>query len=160
MAVLTTSGRAALAIAVASQQLHLAWGTGDPSWDSSTPSEQISATGLLSEVGRRGLPLIQYVNQDPDGAISLPSGRWGISGTPTNNLYMRFAFDYTDGSTAVIRELGIFIGTQPVNGLPAGQVYFVPAQLANPGTLLAIQHIPKILRSPATRQSFEFVLTL
>lgn len=34
MALLTQSGRTALAVSLKSQPLHLAWGTGDPSWES------------------------------------------------------------------------------------------------------------------------------
>jgi hypothetical protein len=163
MAILTTSGRTALAIAVAGQPLHLAWGTGDPNWDNSAESEPVNATALLSEVGRRASPQLLFVYQDSGGALSLPSGRWAISGTPTNNLYMRFSFDYTDGSAATIRELGIFVGTvikaEVISATP-GKLYFPPTDIQSPGTLLALQRVPKILRSAATRQAFEFVLTM
>jgi hypothetical protein len=163
MAILTTSGRTALAQSVANQSLHLAWGTGDAAWDSVAVPEPTSATALLSEVGRRASPQLLYVTQDAAGELALPSGRWKISGTPTNNLYMRFAFDYADGATASIRELGVFVGTvikASVLSATPGKLYFEPTDLQSPGTLLALQRVPKITRSPATRQAFEFVLTL
>lgn len=163
MAILTTSGRTALAISVAGQPLHLAWGTGDPSWDSTPVPEPVGATALLAEVGRRASPQLLYVAPDAAGSLSLPSGRWSISAQPTNNLYMRFAFDYTDGSTATIRELGVFVGgtiKAAVTSASPGKLYFDPADIQTPGTLLALQRVPKILRSPAVRQAFEFVLTL
>jgi hypothetical protein len=163
MAILTTSGRTALALSVANQPLHLAWGTGDPAWDTVPVTEPVGATALLSEVGRRAAPQLLYVTQDAQGSLVLPSGRWNISGSPTNSLYMRFAFDYTDGATALIRELGIFVGTQiksAVMTATPGKLYFEPADIQVSGTLLALQRVPKITRSAATRQAFEFVLTL
>ena len=163
MAILTQSGRAALAISVAAQPLHLGWGTGDPVWDTTPEAEPVAATALVAEVGRRGLPQLLYVAPNVAGAISLPSGRWAVSEVPTNHLYMRFAFDYADGATATIRELGVFVGTAikaSVLSATPGKVYFPPADIQTPGTLLALQRIPKIIRSGDTRQAFEFVLTL
>ena len=163
MAILTQSGRAALAISVAAQSLHLAWGTGDPVWDVTPAPEPVEATGLVSEVGRRGLPQLLYVAPNAAGSISLPSGRWAVSVAPTNHLYMRFAFDYADGATATIRELGVFVGTAikaAVTAAEPGRAYFDPSMIQAPGTLLALQRTPRIIRSAQTRQAFEFVLTL
>lgn len=163
MAILTTSGRTALALSVANQSLHLGWGVGDPSWDVTPVAEPIGATALVAEVGRRASPQLLYVTPDVNGSLSLPSGRWSISGTPTNNLYMRFAFDYTDSATAIIRELGIFVGTTikpAVLAATPGKLFFEPADVLSPGTLLSLQRVPRITRSPSTRQAFEFVLTL
>lgn len=163
MAILTSSGRAALAISVASQSLHLAWGTGLAAWDTTPEAEPVSATALVDEVGRRGSPVLQYVTSDPAGSIILPSGRWNPSASPTNNLFMRYQFDYPDGSNAVIRELGVFVGTvikPAVMSATPGKLYFPPADIQTPGTLLALQRISKITRSALTRQAFEFVLVL
>ena len=33
LATLTKTGRAAIALAISSRPLHLAWGSGDPAWD-------------------------------------------------------------------------------------------------------------------------------
>ena len=38
LATLTNTGRAAIASAIASRPLHLAWGTGDPAWDADDAS--------------------------------------------------------------------------------------------------------------------------
>ena len=74
---------------------------------------------------------------------------------------MKFNFDFEDAPTSTIREVAVFIGTVTQNGLPAGQKYFTPAQVSNPGTLLAVENIlEKIIRSPSSRQSFEFVITI
>jgi hypothetical protein len=163
MAILTTSGRAALAIAVAAQSLHLAWGTGLASWDTTPEAEPTTATALVDEVGRRGSPVLQYVTADVNGAIILPSGRWSVSAQPTNNIFLRFQYDYPDGANAIIRELGIFVGTvikPAVMTATPGKVYFAPTDIQSPGTLLALQRNAKITRSASTRQAFEFVLTL
>ena len=160
MAVLTTSGRTALAIALQSSPLYLAWGSGSAAWDTTPIAEPVSATGLVAELGRRVATTVQYVAADPNGSIIVPTGTFSPSGTPTNSLYLTFAFDYADASASVVREIGVFTGTVLQSGLPAGQTYFTPAQLSSPGILYSLQYLAAIVRSANTRQSFEFVLTL
>ena len=63
MAILTKSGRSAIAQSIKNQQIHLAWGEGPESWEktaesvesplSDNLSEDILATGLVKEIGRR-----------------------------------------------------------------------------------------------------------
>jgi len=80
---------------------------------------------------------------------------------PTPFLYLRVNFDFADASNQVVREVGVFLNTTVQEGLPPGQKYFTPDQLANPGRLLAIQRMdPSIARSPAVRQTFDFVLAI
>lgn len=159
MAILTNSGRIAMAMSVMSQPLHLAWGGGDPAWDTTPQPESITATALVNEVGRRAAAYVQFCQPDVAGEIIVPTGRFSQTDQPTKHLYMRFAFDFTDAPAATIRELAVFVGTQVIGGLPPGQMYFTPAQLADPGTLLVIEHIQKFVRSAAVRQTFEFVVT-
>ena len=167
MAILTTSGRTAMALAIMAQPVYLAWGAGSPTWDVTPVAEDPAAAALVAEVGRRAVTLAQYVTPDPAGSIIVPNGTFSPSATPTNNIYCRFNFDFTDSPTATIREAGIFVGTQIASGLPAGQTYFVPDDTANggindvtnPGTLLVLEHFPAFTRSSAVRQSFEYVIT-
>lgn len=168
MAILTKSGRAAIAQVIASHQIFLAWGSGDAAWDAARVSESTDATALVSEVGRRLATSVQYVNPDVNGDIVVPVFNGGgaaqafsVSATPTNNIYMRFNFDYTDAPTATIRELAVFLDSKPIDGLPAGQRYFTPAQISDPGKLLAIENLlEKVIRSASSRQAFEFVFTV
>lgn len=160
MAILTTSGRTAIALAVAAQPLHLAWGTGDPAWDAVPVPEPTDASALVAELGRHAVDVQTYCTPDPAGGISVPEGRYKTSSTPTNYLYVQFNFDYADEPTAVIREVGVFLGTAPKATVPPGKGYLLPADLESPGVLLALQRVPAIPRSSATRQSFEFVLEL
>lgn len=160
MAILTTSGRTALAAAAVAQPLHLAWGTGSASWDATPVAEPVTATALVAEVGRRASTFVGYCTPSTTGDIIVPTGRFASSDTPTNNIYLRFNFDFSDAPTATIREAAVFMGTTTVSGLPAGQKYFLPAQIQSQGILLAIERFPKIVRSATVRQSFEFVLTI
>ena len=100
-----------------------------------------------------------YVVADPLGSVILPTGTFSISPTPTNNLYLRTQFEFADAPSDVIRECGVFVGSVMVGGLPVGQKYFTPAQVANPGTLLHLEHFQPIYRSPAIREAFEVVIT-
>ena len=71
MAILTQSGRAAMAAALSTRPIHLAWGTGDPAWDDAPEPESTLATGLVNEIGRRVLTLWQFVIEDANGAITV-----------------------------------------------------------------------------------------
>ena len=159
MAILTNSGRIAMAMSIKAQAIHLAWGSGSAAWDTVPVPESIDALALLSEVGRRKASYVQYCSPDVAGAIIVPTGRFTESVAPTKHLYMRFAFDFTDAPTAVIRELAVMVGSITNPALPVGQMYFEPAQVTAPGTLLVVENIQKFERSAAVRQTFEFVVT-
>lgn len=159
MAILPKSGRAAMAAAIKSQSLHLAWGTGDGAW-TSPPSEDVDATSLVAEIGRRELLESAFVTEDPEGEIVIDgAGRFTRTPNQTNNLYMQFRFDFSDATTAVIREIGVFVGTVTNPNLPPGKRYFLPSEIVNPGTLLQIENKAPIYRSPSTRETFEILIT-
>lgn len=159
MAILTTSGRAAIAAAIKSQHLHFAWGRGDAAWDTARPREPRPAIALLDEIGRRKVNLVQFCKPQDDGEIVMLNARYTPSTTPTNNLYLRTDFDFNDGLGETIRELGVFVGTELRAGLPAGQRYFAPSDLQSPGILLAIDYITSIRRGVGALQTFDFVIT-
>lgn len=160
MAILTNSGRAAAAMSVKAQPIHMAWGGGDPAWDDlPVPApEQAVATALLNEFGRRRATQVLYCTPDPQGELVVPTGRFTASSTPTKYLYLRFAFDFTEAQASVIREIAVFIGSIAKADVPAGQDYLVPSELQDPGMMLALEHIPKLIRSASVRQQFEFVI--
>jgi hypothetical protein len=158
-AVLTTSGRTAIATAIKARTAHLAWGSGDPSWGNTPPAPPANATALLAEVGRRKATLVDYCAPDANGSISAPEGKFSISATPTNNLYFKFHFEFEEGVGSTIREQAIFLDTVAAVGVPAGQFYLTPVQVAQPGTLLVIERRAPIIREITTRQLFEFVVT-
>lgn len=160
MAILTTVGRAALAAAIRARTLHLAWGEGDPLWDSAPIPESLAATSLVAELGRASLTASDFVTPDPVGAIEVPTGFYTVSASPTNHLYLRFDFGFDDAADKTIRETGLYMDTVVASGLPAGQRYFTPAQVTSTGTLVALEYFSGIVRSPVVRQSFEFVLTI
>lgn len=159
MAILTNSGRVATATAVKSQEIHLAWGSGAEQWDILAEPENITDTTLVSEIGRRKASFVAYCVPDEEGDIEVPNGKFRTSATPTKYLYMRFSFDFSDAPASSIRELGVFVGTKVLDGLPPGQMYFVPAEIEDPGMLLMLEHIPRFDRSASVRQTFEFVVT-
>lgn len=175
LATLTHAGRAAIALAMSARPLHLAWGSGNEAWDAENavlPS-LVEATALVREVGRRTPNRIGFVEPDEAGDIIIPvsAGAEGAvqearyrlvtNGSPTPYLYIQTHFNYADASNAIIREMGVFMDTAFVPDLPEGQRYFTPADIAQPGLLLAAQIIlPPINRSPSVRQTVEFVLPI
>lgn len=171
MAVLTVSGRTALAYALMQQQVHLAWGSGNAAWDTTFVPESIYQTELVAEVGRRIATSVQYATPDANGDIIVPIfndpnaidqvRKYVVSATPTSYLYMRFNFEYTDAPAATIRELAVFSACVTNPALPSGQKYFEPADIVSPGMLVSVQNLRnKLTRSPDSRQSFEFVLEI
>lgn len=162
MAIIPRIGRASMAAAVKAQPLHIAIGLGDPLWDTDghpRAAEDPAATALLAEVGRRTITASAYVVSDSAGEIELPGGRYTVVDHPTALLYVRAAFDFADASAAVIREAGLFVGTTAKDGVPAGQRYFQPGDIADPGTLLLLDHIAPVVRTQATRETYEFVVS-
>jgi hypothetical protein len=157
-AILTTSGRVAIATAIKARTAHLAWGSGDAAWGNTPPEPAANSTALLAEVGRRKASQVEYCVSDINGAISLPEGRFTITSTPTNNLYFRSHFEFSEAVGSTIREQAIFLDTVAAAGVPAGQFYLTPAQVAQPGTLLVIERRAPIVREITTRQLFEFVV--
>ncbi|WP_264685939.1 MULTISPECIES: hypothetical protein [unclassified Wolbachia] len=226
MSILTQSGRAAIAASIKEQSLHLAWGSGDSTWESSykvektfvngeikldhqpvkdvkvvtgqtmhqpsvdytvdsstgviqrtenssivenstvtieyvqsTPPEPITSQKLLNELGRRTADEVLFCIGDENGELVTPSGRFRSSNVPTNNLFLKFTFDFTDAANQVIRELGVMVGTKVKEELPEGQRYFEPKDVENPGILLLLEHTVPLIRTSATRETFSFVVT-
>lgn len=157
MSVITTLGRAVIAESVAFGGLHVAWGPGDGSWVS-PPPEDLSATGIINEIGRRIPNEIAFVTPNSSGDIVLPGGTFSRSATPTRYLFISCTFDYTDAPTATIRQTAIFKGTVVQSGLPSGQRYFTPGQLLSPGKLLGLSNRPPIIRSSSNREIFNEVI--
>ncbi|MDR2164661.1 MAG: hypothetical protein LBO79_03330 [Zoogloeaceae bacterium] len=172
MAILTLSGRAALAAALKARPLHLAWGAGDPAWDDLSINDyppSTADTALVNEIGRRALTLSQFVIEDEDGAITVndvddPTIKKKFSPSPegaaTNHLYLLFNFDFEDAPAATIREIGIFADTATHPDLPPGQKYFTPGEIVSPGILVALERLPFFNRQPSVRQTFEQVITI
>lgn len=159
MPILTGSGRVVMAQSIALRPIHLAWGPGDGSWTTNPPAEDIHATTVTGEYGRHVATLVGYVTPDEAGAIIIPDvGRFTVSGTPTNCLHIRTDFDFDDASSSEVRQIGLFVGTVLVGGLPGGQKYFIPAEVSDPGRLLQLENIPIIYRSSAIEESFETVI--
>lgn len=159
MATLQDEGRTALASAMAAMPVHLAWGRGLGSWDTTPEPEPTSASALVDEVGRRLATFVGYVQPDEAGEIELPSGsKYTVVAGPTRWLYVRVVFNFEDADGETIRELGVVFGSQPVAGLPAGQRYFTPDQIADAGHLYALERVSPFVRNGAVRQTFEYVL--
>ena len=151
-------GRIGLAELVAAKPIYIAWGAGDAAWDTVPQPEPVDGTGLVAEIGRRLATQVGYVLPAPAGEIETPQGNYTISAQPTRYLYIRTVFAFDDAPTAHIRELAVFYGSVPVGGLPDGQRYFVPAQIADPGRLLLLDRSQNFERNGAVRPSFEYVL--
>lgn len=165
MAVLQDQGRIALAKALQEQAIYLAWGRGVATWDSQPISEPVNATGLVDEIGRRIASNKRFVAPQTDTSptapfdIKTPGGDLYLySATPTNYLLLEFQFEYNDAATEVVRELGVFVGSEVISGLPAGQRYFTPAQIKSQGRLYMLDRIPKLIRTNTTEPLYRYVL--
>jgi hypothetical protein len=173
VATLTNAGLAALAAAVKSRPLHIAWGSGSQEWDSDPSSKPslVNATALVHELGRRTVRQCSFCTPDENGDIVAPTGvnpdgtlvtaRYALSETPTPYLYVMASFDYAEASEATIRECGLFMDTVVSSSCPEGQRYFTPGEVSDPGFLVLAQIFDTpIARSSSMRQSIEFVFSV
>jgi hypothetical protein len=161
LATLVTTGRAGLAASVKARNIFLGIGAGQTAWDAAgVDPENIASTALQDAIGYRKAAQVDFVANAAQGAISLPSGRYDVSSADTNLLYCKFTLDFADASTSTIRETGIFLDVITAGGLPSGQMFFDAAsEVTGSGTLYLLEHTASIIRTPATRETFEFVLT-
>ena len=161
MAIITIPGRAGIAKSIKNSPLFIAWGTGNPEWTGGEkyPEDAMRDT-LFREVGRRAIDSVVFCIGDDDGDIITPSGRWRESKTPTNNLFIRTAFDFSDADGYTIREYGLFANTITKSGLPEGQKYFSLEDIEDPGELLMIENCVPLIRTGDTRQECNFVMSL
>jgi hypothetical protein len=160
MAILTNSGRAAMAESVRQREMFLSWGTGDEALELQPPDEGlITATSLLNEVGRRICEDVVFCEPDEEGSLITPTGRFSPSETISNNLAIKVTFDFEDAGDLLIRVFGIFTGTAVAEDLPVGKKYFTPDEIVNPGTLLVIERCAPIYRQVMTRETLCFVVT-
>jgi hypothetical protein len=159
MAVLQDAGRIALAKFIATQPIHLAWGRGLAAWDALAEPEPNNAGALVDEVGRRRATFVGYCKPEKNGEIEMPSGdQYTSVAEPTKWVYLRFVFGFGDAAGQTLRELGIFIGTQPKTSVPEGQRYLTAQDIELPGKLYALERVAAFTRSAQTRQSFEYVM--
>lgn len=170
-ATLTDAGRAAFALSLSKQPLHVALAQGLPEWEDPEVElpDTVTMTALTNEMGRRVPNIVGFVVPDEEGGIVISEGmdangeiattRYRVVSEPTPYLYMQVAYDLTDAPSGTIRQMGIFVGTRVKEGLPPGQRFFTPDEIEEPGLLLAVEILqPPIPRNPQVRQMVEFVL--
>ena len=162
MAVLTYSARASLAKYILSRQLFLAIGTGSPDWGEIPDSPDYAATGLVNEIGRKKITRAFFVKEDENGEIDMPGGRrYSYSESQTRQIYLQFMFDFGEGLSSSIREVGVFMDSVPKSGLPETQTYFTPEEIQEQGTLILIENLetPDTF-TPNKKGSYGTILTL
>lgn len=158
--ILTQDGRIAVARALANEQFFMAWGEGDPAWDTTPVQASNSESSLVAEVGRRKATFVGYCEPDAGGSIVTPEQVFMESETPTKYLFLRFIFGFDEATEFTIREIGIFLYSQVDPALPPGQEYFTPDQVTEPGALLLVERLSAVPRSPSIRTRFEQVFTV
>ncbi|MBD1581275.1 hypothetical protein HG263_02910 [Pseudoalteromonas sp. JBTF-M23] len=160
MAILTRAGRIALAKSIKQEDIYLAWGQGAIEWDNQLPPEQSASTQLTSTLGYRKATRVLYCEVDQEnGEIQVPNGRYKIVDYPTPHLYCQFNYDFEDGLSKTVRELGLMVGTKPNADVPNGKPYLLPSEVSQIGTLMLLEHRPAIYRDQGVRESFEFVIS-
>jgi len=166
-------GREGKAAAMAQMPWHVALGRGfaawdvvdrnDPLWQDALLPDAAQARGLVSEIGRRIADEVAFVlRDDANGEIVLPDSRWARcpDGVVSNHLYIQAFLDYPDGANETVRELGLFAGGRAVDGLPPGQRWLPPGDVATPGHLMRlVRYAVPVQRSPSNRPLFHFVET-
>lgn len=158
MSVLVNEGRAAIASAIAEMDIHLAWGTGEDSWGDTPPAPDKATATLVNEVGRRQLTEWSFVVPDENGDIITTTGKFTRSNSAQPSVLLSFKYDYDNAPNDTIREVAVFINSQMIAGLPDGQRYFTPDQVADGGLMLSLEYL-YIPRTPSSRETLDMVIT-
>lgn len=156
MGVLVNAGRIKMCSLLKASTLHVAWGNGSVAWDSTPEAEPLSATTLVAEVGRRVATQVEFCVPDDGGDIITPAGKFSISPSPTQSLYIRANFDFTDSVGETIREAAVFVsGTVSA---PPGTTYFLPEHVTSGGSMLILKRFTGFVRGDTTNETLNFVL--
>lgn len=158
MAILTESGRIAVAQYISDQPLHMAWGNGATAWDTTPTLPDVDDTALVAEIGRLEATTVQFAVPSPTGSIDLPEGKFNISGTPTKYLLLNFEFAYTHAVGQDIREMGVFVGCTAKAEVPPGTTYLTPGQIELAGRMMVVERVAKFTRQANTKQKFTYVI--
>ena len=173
--VITRSGRVLMARLLLGEPVtgitHCALGSGDANFtDPQFPPEpQIDQTGLAQEVARKRYYRREFLVETSDGIITSGGQRYAISPEPTRIIAFFFRFDETEANGLTIREYGFFGGE--VTYIPGHASDFAASgihhpvtnpegQVAHPGTLYQVKHIPDFHKSGDTHLELIGVLSL
>ena len=160
MAILTNSGRLVIAKIMKSLPFYLAWGEGDAAWDENFMQPTSTDVALVNEIGRREANVVEYCVPDENGTIEVSSGKFSPSETETLYIHLRFDFTLADSPSRVIRECGVFVGTEIKTDTPADIRYFLPEHIQKPGSLVMVERFVALNLATDFRRSFDFVITL
>ncbi len=135
-AVLVNDGRILLAQALIDRPAYFGIGAGSADWGTSEPpTAGLEQINMVTPIGYKLAHVVQFVRPDEAGDIVLTSGRYALSEQPTNHLNYRLRLEYGEVMQDV-REIHVYVDTQLVSGLPVGQRYFAPEDVAKTGRLL------------------------
>lgn len=162
-AVYPQSGRKFLAYAATQVKdgIYVAWGSGDAGWSNPPDPASDGDTELTDELGRRKASQAAYVTPVDNGGTAIPtdSGTYYLSNEPTKYLWVLGQFDFADAVGSTIREVGVF-GKVALNNGVDDESYITPAQMSDPGLLMAVDRFAGFVRVNTTRQNFDFVIQL
>lgn len=160
MAILTNSGRLYIARIMQSMPYFLAWGTGDETWDNDFIQPTSMDTALVNEIGRRAANVVEFCMPAADGSIDVPSGTYTPSDMETLYIHLRFDFMLADSPGEIIRECGVFAGTEINDDVPESTHYYLPEHVKSPGSLIMVERFAALNLAVDFRRSFDFVITL
>lgn len=121
--------------------------------DTNPPAPDPSVTDVDNIIGFRLVDNMYLVVPDPSGTIQYRDSSWKV--VPANQAYAQGAkwvyidttIRYDELPLGAYREVGVYTGLVPNNGIPAGTVVLLPNQVQSHGTLQVIDY-----RQPSNRQ--------
>ena len=120
----------------------------------------LTETDLDDEIGRKAASSVSYVVADAGGTIITDGGTWSLSGTKTNHVVVQATFPVGEATGEDIMEFGVFIDVEKEVGVPGGQTYLEPADVADGGVMVLKQKAQAIDKDTVGELSRSFVLTL
>lgn len=160
---LTRAARIAIATSIKNKDLFLAVAAGDEEWGPNPPFPSINAIATTTAaLAFKRITHKVYCAPDPvEGTIVTPSGaKFKPVFEPTEHLYLKCVLEADEVPQLTYRELAIFMDSVMDSQLPPGQNLFMPADVVDAGTLVALQRRDVIIRQPEIREIYHTVITI
>lgn len=133
--------------------------------ENNPPIPASSLVALTYVSGYRKIDTKQMVvRDDTNGTIVFPDSKWRIV-TPAEaytegakSVYLETTIQYDELPLGFYRQLGVFTGLTPAEGVPGGQMALLPAEVEDVGTLEVVEYLVKSERIATKKEKLTTIV--
>lgn len=130
------------------------------SFNTSAPAIVAGDVGLIEPIAYKKITGKSFAELDDEGTVIVDTGTFALVEGRRENLYVTVTLtpDELEGET--IREIGIFRGLERAEGVDVDQALLLPADVDDPGILVALKRRSPQVRDGITENKYQRVLSL